>query len=94
MVPRMRDIFQLLCSDERLSVVASSTREHLKHHCCNLLCEFRRNSIPDLLVLRGSRPHEKVVVGESLESSSLPNTQTSKLRRIRVDKIMPVFCNV
>lgn len=68
--------------------------EQLKYSAGYLLCEKGRNCVADLRVLLGSVPFEEVVIGKRLDSRRLANRQAAALGNTRVNKIMPVFCNM
>src|SRR5207248_9406038 len=73
---------------------SSSCKEQFVDNAGNLHCKKRRNCISDLLILLGAVTREDVTVRKGLQTSCLPDRQTSALCRVVMSVVMAVLADV
>src|SRR5262245_49368031 len=65
-----------------------------QHALCNSICDQRRDSVTDLMVLCRARAFKKVVVRKCLCPSRLPDGEASALCRIVMNVVVAVLRDV
>ena len=65
-----------------------------QNNVCDLLREEWRDGVTDLAVLGRARAAKQVVVGERLNTRSLPDSETTTLRWIVMNVVVTVFGDV
>ena len=84
----------LSLSDHAMGAHPSVLGEQAANAFRELPREVRRDRVSYLDVLLRAPPFEKVVVGERLQPSSLTDSQTATLRRVRMDEVVSVLGDV